>query len=209
MKKMKSLLLLMAVLVFIGSAQAGFVPSYLPESDIESYNGYTTYSGNGVSAYMEFAVYDTRIQQLPEFAGMEGYQDETYVYAYQIFNFGGEDIQSVSIFGFNPDAVTSEDNLGASDTLDGVDSEGVETDEWLLDEDEAVWFFEGGTLIQSEQSWFLLIYSDYSPVAGEFEVNPASDPYVPGGEDNSDPIPEPMTLALLLGGAALSFKRKK
>jgi hypothetical protein len=122
----------------------------------------------------------------------------------------GSPIQSVKILGINPDAVTSEDDLDASDALDGNTSDGVETDSWVLNDDEAVWFFENGLLAvgQTPRSWFLLIYSDYAPIAGSFEVNPESDPLVPG-EDNGDTVPEPATIAFLLTGAMISFKRKK
>ena len=70
----------------------------------------------------------------------------------------------------------------------------------------AVWFFEGGVLVADECSYFLMVFSDYAPVLGGYEVNSSgSDPYVPGGEEGSS-IPEPATLGLLAVGALLSLR---
>lgn len=203
---MKRLLFsMMALAVFTASAQGAL--TLLPDSEMPEYNGYSYFNENGVSGRLEFAVYDTTIQELGELGGMSGYNGEQYVYAYQIFSMSAEAITAFTLTGYSADAFTEAD-MDTSDTLGGGESYGHDTQNYGLFDDEAVWFFEGGVLVAYETSYFLMIFSDYAPVVGGYEVNPSgSDPYVPGGE-GVDSVPEPMTLILLASGALLTLRRK-
>ena len=86
------------------------------------------------------------------------------------------------------------------------DSEGVapSPDGYFNDSStKGIWEFEGGTMVQGEQSWFLFLYSADDWIAGDIEIQPANDDIpIPG-------VPEPTTLALLVCGAILSLKRRK
>ena len=204
----KNLLFSMMVLsVLIPAAQAAL--TFLPETDFGDYSGYSTFNQNGVSGFLEFAVYDTDIQSLSELESFASYNEQHYVYAYQVFNTSDVAVTSFELFGFNPDAFT-EDDMDAMETLGGADSYGVDSEAALLSDDAAVWVFEGGALVSNETSFFLVIFSDYAPTIGTYEVNsPSSDGYVPGGENGGEQVPEPATLILLAGGAVLSLKRRR
>lgn len=205
--KMKSLLvLMMALAVFAASAEGTL--TFLPDSEMSEYNGYSTFDQNGVSGRLEFAVYDTTLQDLAELDGMSGYNGEQYVYAYQIFTTSVEAITSLALSGYGAGTFTEAD-MDTSQTLGGEESYGYDAESWGLFDDEAVWFFEGGVLVAYKTSYFLMVFSDYAPVMGSYEVNSSgSDPYVPGGEE-ATPTPEPATLGLLAVGALLSLRRKK
>ncbi len=193
--------------VLIPTSQAAL--TLLPETDFEDYSGYSTFNQNGASGFLEFAVYDTDIQNLPELDSFASYNEQRYVYAYQVFNTSDVVITSFDLFGFNPDAFT-EDDMDAMETLGGADSYGVDSQAELLSDDKATWVFEGGALVSYETSFFLVIFSDYAPIIGTYEVNsPGNDGYVPGGENGGDQTPEPATLILLAGGAVLSLKHRR
>ena len=204
----KSLLLIAGILFLFGVSTAHAALTYLPESDyVSGVSIYNTGSGN---IYVQYAVYDTSIQTL------EGYDgDEQYVYAYQVLNYSSVDIAAIAILGFDPLAVTS-DSLDVSDELDTNTTDGMDATTLLDAEDvQALYAFDGGAVVQGDTSWFLLIYSDYDWVKGSYEINPSdTDIAVPGedstgsGSDNNN-VPEPATLALLLGGGVLSLMRKK
>ena len=213
MKKIKSLLLLAMLFVFATSiAQAGLAPSYLPESTY--YQGRHSFSedmGNGVviSGHLEFAVYTgTQAVDAIEATGYEGEAD--YVYAYQVFNDQESDAAMTyfAVTGIDPTAVESD----GIDTMEDYSGTGIEpsTYGFNADQTKGIWEFNNTTLIQGEKSWFLFIYSDYDWVAGGIQLEAVYDDDIPVPiDDGSDNIPEPMTLVLLLGGAALSLKFKK
>ena len=203
----KSLLLVGMLLVAVTAAHAAL--TFLPESDYVS--GMSTYDTGGSGyIYVEYAVYDTSIQTIDGYDG-----EERYIYAYQILNGSSIDIESIAILGFDPLAVTSSDYLDTSDELDGSTTDGMDATALLDTEDvKAYYVFDGGAVVQGDTSWFLLMYSDYDWVTGSYEINPSdTDVPVPGDStDDSDQdnnVPEPATLALLLGGALLSLKRTK
>ncbi len=205
---MKKSLLIVGMLLFVVSGVHASL-TFLPESDYVS--GVSTYDTGAGYIYVEYAVYDTSIQDL------EGYDgDQQYVYAYQVLNFSSVDIAAIAILGFDPMAVTS-DSLDVSDELDTeVLTAGMDATALLDTEDvEALYVFDGGAVVAGETSWFLLMYSDYDWVKGSYEINPSdTDIAVPGqepddGTETDNTVPEPATLALLLGGGLLSLKRKK
>lgn len=202
----KSLLLVILLLLTVPAAVQASL-TYLPESDY--IDGVSVFNTGAVTGYVEYAVYDTAFQDL------EGYDgDERYVYAYQVFHTGGVDIDAIAILGFDPLSITQE-SLEVSDELGSTFTSGVDAVALLDTEDvEAYYVFEGGVLISDENSWFLLMYSDSDWVKGSYEINP-SDTDIPvsgdgDGVDTGDStVPEPATLALLLGGGLLSLIRKK
>lgn len=201
----KSLLIMLVVAVSTASAAL----TYLPESDYVE--GVSVFNTGTVYGYIEYAVYDTSIQALT------GYErEERFVYAYQVFNVNGGDIDAISIFGFDPLAVAS-DGLEVSDELDSVLLAGGKDATPILDAEDvkAYYIFDQGSVIATDNSWFLLMFSDYDWVKGDYEINPNdTDITVPGKDlDGSDSdgsqIPEPATLALLLSGGLLSLCSRK
>lgn len=203
MKNLLLSLMLFAVLVTASPAALTF----LPESETFGYSGTSQIDpivNNGVTGYMDFAVYDTDTQTVSELETLDGYNGEQYIYAYQIFPQSGSMIDSFKLMGFNQNAFTS-DKMGTTNSLDGYSTSGVDAEGWSLIGDNAVWYFESGVFAAGENSYFLVIFSDYAPKQGTFEVNPTDDdPLVPGEDGNDDTIPEPATLGLLLGGALLT-----
>ena len=213
MKKIKSFLFLVMAFVFMASiVQAGLDPSYLPPSTY--YQGRHSFSedmGNGVviSGHLEFAVYiGTDAENAITMTGYEGEAD--YVYAYQVFNYQESDaaITYFAVTGIDPTTVESD----GIDAMQDFSGSGIEPSNYGFNADQTkgVWEFNNATLIQGEKSWFLFIYSDYDWVAGDMQMQAFYDDDIPVSiDDGSNNVPEPLTLALLLGGAVLSLKRKK
>jgi len=217
MKKMQ--LLIMVLIMGVSSAYALFdTPGDMPQN-LPTFGGTAYYYGAndktftdlGITVRLEFAVYNgAQADLVKEDTGYAG--DADYVYAYQFFC--TEAAASMTYFeltGLNPDTIASaEQDISEQETLDSgaIPSGGVEpTDSYFNDtKTKAIWEFEEGTLMQGDQSWFLFLYSDYAPVVGDFNLQETADDdiSVPGGD-----VPEPATLALLIGGALLSLKRRK
>lgn len=200
---MKKSLLWVVVLLLAAVPSVHASLTLLPASDYISDVSY--FNTGTTSGYIEYAVYDTTTQELT------GYnREERFIYAYQIFNTSGADIDAIAILGFDPMAVTSE-SLDVSDTLGDSTTSGVDATALLDTEDvEALYVFDGGAVVAGDTSWFLLIYSDYDWVQGSYEINPSdTDITVPGDETGDGDVPEPATLALLLGGGLVSLIRKK
>ena len=215
MKKIKSLMFLVTTFVLVASiAQAGLAPSNLPSSSY--YQGRHSFSedmGSGVviSGHLEFAVYTgTEALDAIEATGYEG--DADYVYAYQVFNYQESDAAMTyfAVTGVDPATVES-DNINAMEDFSGSGT-GIEPSNYgfNIDQTKGVWEFNSTTLIQGEKSWFLFIYSDHDWIAGDIQLQAIYDDDVPVPiNDGSNEIPEPMTLALLLGGVVMCLKCKK
>ena len=216
MKKMKSLLFLMVVsAILVPTVQASL--TYLPNSSY--YNGqndktFDLGAGETITIHLEFAVYEgDEAETMQEITGYTG-STTGYVYAYQIFcdESNTAALTSFSLTGINPGAISSvTDDIGQIDSVTAPSSEvfdsyGEEPTSSYFNGDvtEAIWEFEDGALIQGENSWFLLLYSDHDWIAGDYEVEAIANDDIP-----MPGAPEPTTLILLAGGAVLSLRRRK
>lgn len=207
---------LLAVMFLVPLANAGLVLSELPNNYLDEYAGRSSYylnlgGGQILHGHIEFAVYDTQT------AGDLGFSvpgDRRYVYAYQVFNTGSNATAAVSYFGLagvNPNAIASINDIDtAQNSSDGQDAD---ASYFNLSKTKAIFEFENGAFIVGEKSFFLLIGSDYTPVVGVYELVSSLDDddiVVPGDDaDNGNPVPEPATMAILLGGALLGLRKRK
>jgi hypothetical protein len=131
--------------------------------------------------------------------------DGQYIYAYQVFNHrdAAGDVGYFEILDSDGNSIdpslmadtgSQDDEEGGIEPVDPSPSQGV----WLFSED------AGGIIIPLTHSYFLVLSSDSTPVAGSFEIKgPSGDPGVPD-------VPEPTTIMLLgLGGTMLLTRRRK
>lgn len=200
--------LLAVVTLFVQDTSAALVLPYSTYGDLYGWQGSRIYEDNGFNVLIEFTVYDTEAY-LNEFIGTDGFVNPgqgRYIYAYQIFNHptAVEDIEYFGIFGIE----TTIDEA----TIDGLSSqddgeEGVPTSDEYFDDDLArvVWEFDWGILIPSEHSYFLVLSSNYEPVAGDYEIRSFEEE----GDLPIPEIPEPGMLTLLGIGGTLAFIRRR
>ena len=213
MNKLAVLSLAIAAMM-IPAAQAALELTELPDGYVADWAGKSSYylnlgGGKILHGHIEFAVYDTQTVDL----GISVPGGHQYLYAYQIFNTGAYATASLSYFGLtgvNPDAIASVNDIGTDQNPgNGIDA----TQSYFnLSKTKAVFEFDGGVLIAGENSFFLLIGSDYAPIVGGYQMvaNPDDDIVVPGDDTgHENPIPEPATLAILLGGTLLSLRKRK
>jgi len=209
-RKFELLSLLFVVTLFVQDTSSALL--VLPHStygDLYGWQGSRIYKDNGFNVLIDFTVYDTETY-LNEFIGTDGFVNPgqgRYIYAYQIFNHpsADEDIEYFGIFGIE----TTIDEA----TIDGLSSqddgeEGVPTSDEYFDDDLArvVWEFDWGVLIPSEHSYFLVLSSNYEPVAGDYEIRSFEEE----GDVPIPEIPEPGMLTLLgIGGAMIFTKRRR
>lgn len=213
----KILITLVLVLILTASAQALTTPSILPTTTDTHYYGAHDFlfdlgSEGTLSGRLEFAVYSgTQAQSMMDWTGHSGSPD-TFVYAYQVFcdESSTAAMKYFLLTGINPTTIASvEEDISQQGTLNSASilSDGVKPKDdggYFNDsKTKAIWEFEGGTMVQGEQSWFLFLYSQYDWIIGDIEVQPMDDDIpIPG-------VPEPTTMALLIGGMILSLKRRK
>ncbi len=202
MKISVTFLLLAALVLAVPSARAGL--TYLPDGYMDgggnSANfGVSLGGGQFASGRIEFAVYDTQMVEGLDFASPG---NRRYVYAYQIFSENANaSLLHFGLTGIESGAILSEDDIGTDDVYGGVPAEDYG---FNLTRTKAFFKFEDGLLVQGENSVLLLLGSDGGPTIGGYEFTPSADPEIPVPE-----IPEPATLALLLGGSLLAFRRPR
>ena len=201
MKKMKILLLMAA---FAMMAQSVSALTVLPDSDL--YDGKMVYS----NITLEFAVYDstTAIGQAFEIDFGIAPGVGQYIYAYQVFTTFEIDFFAVyDTEGTSWSDGGSDDNIGALDDQYG----GIEPTDARFGESSSglgtlgIWDFQPGTLVDGKQSWLMVIRSDNTfKKTGNFTVEPLDQGGLP-----IPPIPEPATLMLFAGVAAILRHAKK
>ena len=200
---------ILAVVLLVPSVYAGLTE--LPDGYLDGWGGKSSYNldlggGQVLDGWIEFAVYDTFS------TGFESPGDKRYMYVYQIFNTGANATAAITYFsltGIVPEAIESID-----DDIEVRSSGGADPTDYYfnLSKTEAIFIFDNGMLVVGEKSAYLLLGSDYAPIVGGYELAPSSDNDVPvpGDENNGgDPIPEPATLALLLGGLLVSLRKHR
>ena len=203
--------------ILVPAVNAGYTPSELPSGYIGGWEGKSSYAvnlGGGQMLYghIEFAVYDSQT------AGNQDMfvpGDRRYLYAYQIFNIGDQATAALSYFGITgitPSGITSRDDTGTYAVADGVDATASSIN---LSKTTASFEFDNGILAVGKKSYFLLLGSNAAPVVGGYEVvAPADDGDIPIPGDNDDvpsldKVPEPATVALLLGGVLMGLRKRK
>lgn len=217
----KILCIFMLLLLLVSATQAGLDRSPLYESSY--YSGQHDRSFNlgteGIlDIHLEFAVYRNETlhggtvneaQVMQDYTGYTG--DADYVYAYQVFceQSSTAALTYFALTGINPGTIADIDNdISEAEYLDDgnpTQSGGVAPSDSYFNSSvtKAIWEFEGGSIVQSEQSWFLFLYSDYDWIKGDIEIRPSANDDIPVPE-----VPEPTTLALLFGGTLLSLRRR-
>jgi len=202
-KKIRLFSLLVAAALFAQDASATLAP--ILESSY--YDGYVFYYEDGLFGRIDFAVYDTSVEENShEYLdiGITKPGDGQYIYAYQIFNDYSFSAESVAYFALL-------DIIGNSIEIDTIGSQedpenGIEPGSAYLNEDDykIVWEFNGGAgyIIAGEHSWFLIFSSDNDWVPGSYEIK--------GPDDVPVPVPEPATVALLgIGSMLILLKRRR
>jgi hypothetical protein len=209
MKRIKLLSLLFVAALFAQSADAAL--TYLPYSSY--YQGRSYFNDAGIAGRVEFAVYDTWTYG-NEWADATGFDvpggDDQYIYAYQIFNDAGSaPIEFFTMWGVD-NHVLSINNMGEADPqeadyiISGLDFVEPTSPGTNNSGTQAWWKFEGGTLIASGDSWFLIFSSSKDWVPGEYKMTGVNGiPPAPGSN------PEPCTLALLGLGSTILFAKRK
>ena len=217
----KILFMLMVLLSLVSVTYAGMAPSILPASSY--YQGQHDRSFNlgsegTLDIHLEFAVYRDETQYggtvneaqiMQEWTGHTG--DADYVYAYQVFSKQSSTapLTYFALTGINPAAIADVQNdIGQADSLKNgaIQSEGIAPSGSYFNASvtKAIWEFDGGSIVQGEQSWFLFLYSDNDWIAGDMEIQPPADDDIPVPS-----VPEPATLALLACGTVLSLRCRK
>jgi len=193
-KKLKWLGLITVLLLLQATVKAG---SYLPESSL--WQGARNYDKNNVSAYVEYAVYDTESGNYHN--ALDGLIDGfinpgsgRYIYAYQAFNLGSDlpPIATFELLGGNPslaDGIGSQ-NDGHNGLIPSNDGESF------------FWLFKNGIFVVDKHSAFMVFSSNAGPVAGDFKLTTEY------GDEPPVNAPEPATAALLAVGAYMGLRKR-
>lgn len=214
--KKATVLGLVILAALVPAAVAGLTPTQLPSGYMAGWEGKATYAenlggGQILHGHIEFAVYDTQAAGNGDIF-VPG--NRRYLYAYQVFNNGSQATAALSYFGLTgikAGAITSSTDIDTKDADGGVDATRAY---FNLSKTAASFEFDNGILAVDGKSFFLLIGSNSTPVVGGYSViAPEDDGEIttPGGDDNTgeQPIPEPATMAILLGGTLLSLRKRK
>ena len=192
--------LVIAVFLLAPATQAGFD---FPDGFDANWSSTSTFGVPGQSIYgtVDFALYDTSELDV----GFDTPGNKRYLYAYQIQTAGTDPEAILPYFilkGIGSGSMTSNDQIGYESVDDGIDpTSSLFNDNFT----EAYFHFADGILAVGEKTALLLLGSDYLPVMGSysFEPEPGKTP-VPG-----NPVPEPTTLAILLGGSLLALRKRQ
>ncbi|MCK4752737.1 MAG: PEP-CTERM sorting domain-containing protein [Planctomycetes bacterium] len=215
MRKLRFLILFLAIALVVQTASVAYANTVLPSSSY--YEGTTYYNNTG--GYIDFAVYDTQSTDGQEFESRFGTAPGAgkYIYAYQIFaDENSELINYFAIIGINESTFAKpiNDNIGSLDDLTG---DGITPDNAFitatLDYENygleyggiGAWVFDSNPLDEDggQHSVILVLRSDYEWIAGNYTFDRQI--------ANSVPIvtPEPGTLALLGFGSAMLLRRRR
>lgn len=204
-------LFFVAATLFAQSAGAATMTILPGSSHYQGRSYFRTLTADGIlSGRIEYAVYDTEGGNELENAGFTTLGSGQYTYVYQIFNDGDDTATALEYFsilgiaeGAIYDLVT---DIGSVDD----DSGGIDSTTYYFGPhdhatgpDTAIWEFDGDIIEESEQSFFLVISSDYDFTIGSYRVIKSTSPDAP------IPNPEPSTIALLGIGSVITLLRRR
>ncbi len=219
MNKLSVLILLLSVAALNASSL------YLPQS--YTWQGYSFYNENDISVRLEYAVYDTANSEdmssisASSYTNLASQGEGQFIYTYQIFtnpdtNSGYLAVDTFRLLGFDTSSIL--DNTTIDDGMDDVNTEGIALDASSTVDDGTSfgWNFQTVDLGEGNRSYFLTFTSDFSPIAGEYEITANDNGVsVPGtgdetgtGDQSGNDVPEPATMMLLAAGT-IGLLRKK
>ncbi len=211
-RKIRFFCLFVAATLCAQSAGAATMTILPGSSHYQGRSYFRTLTADGIlSGRIEYAVYDTEAGNELENAGFTTSGSGQYTYVYQVFNDGDDTATALEYFsilgiaeGAIYDLVT---DIGSVDD----DSGGIDSTTYYfgphdsaLGPDTAIWEFDGDIIEETEQSFFLVISSDYDFTIGSYRVIKSTSPDAP------IPNPEPSTIALLgIGGVMTLLRRRR
>jgi len=180
---------MLAVSVLSAEATARFLPS----------SSFMEGTADNGGSQVDYAVYDL-VDYGDDLQGYDwfdfsGVSLKRYVYAYQVFNTGTEEIWSFTVAGIGAGALAGIRQVGQLDDGSG----GAVPDDWWLTPGftESNWQFAAPRIDPDGHSSVLILTSNNAPTDGVFRVNE------PG-------IPEPATVMLLgLGAVWVRCRRRR
>jgi hypothetical protein len=195
--------IIVALLLVQAAAQATLTPLILPESSLwQGGRIYDHEADEGIYAYVEYAVYDTKAagyhNQMDGLTdGFPNPGDGRYIYAYQVFNYGSAELLPITAFQLIGGDSSAADGINAMNDGQGSIMP-IEKGPSLK------WKFANGVFSADKHSAFLAFSSDIGPVAGDFKLLTLSN----WGEDPPT-TPEPATLAMLAAGAVGLLRKRR
>lgn len=207
LKKKKCFYLLITgiTLALICSAGATLTDNAI---DTGSTNYSETWGSGLLTGHIAWAVYDD-VSLYESDSGYTAPGEGSFVYVYRIFN-DSDSISPVSYFSIlgigDPEVSgqTAEGDFGGQEpfNMDVNETDGAYW-EWADTVD------GNFSCIQlADNSWVLVLTSDFGPVDRDFEIRGTEDDPLQGpGDDGS--VPEPLTVALLGAGGALLIRKKR
>ena len=209
--------LTVATLLTLTAILAQDASAYLPSSEygVETgWEGYRQYTEDDFDLWVVWTVYDIMNYDVPDFLADIDFEDDQYVYAYQLFNNDGLDIGGFSVLDSLGDPLLdslahltqSIEDPEITSPAGGVSPYSSTVANW-------VWNPGLGFVSTDQASAFLIFSSPYEPVAGTFEIRGSEDsddfPSTDTGSGETE-TPEPATIALFAFGAAwLATKKNK
>jgi hypothetical protein len=167
------------------------------------WDGYTTYTSDGISLKVYFNVYDTEAYPdeftWPSDAGVDMSSTDRYIYVYEVFNLtGGDDIASFSVLTADGGSLDTSLLNGTCSTEDNAGT-GISTDP-TVSTTQGIWQWSssGGYLGADEHSWYLIYSSAYAPTKGSVTATVSS--------SSDTPVPEvPEPASIILFGSAVGW----
>ncbi len=188
----------------------------LPTSTYGENNGWSGqrhYAGESFDCWVAWTVYD--VEKYPtefDWAGAVSFPSgDRYIYAYQLFNVGGDDIGYFEVLDLQGNPIAQESMNATHSQWDGFGEDVMPDPNVSGSGSQGVWKWTatGGFVSSGDRSSYLIFSSPYAPTRGSFKIDAPeeSDPIVP---DDSE-IPEPATIALIGVGSGwfIATRNKK
>ncbi len=208
MRAIKTIALLAVVLFATTSARKTYALPSSTYADANGWQGFTTYTENGLDLLIQFTVYDAwdGLNEFTWAGAVEMPDTDQYIYAYQIFSNRVTSTEDIDYFGVL-------DIDGGAIAQSAIHSTTTQPDETGLgiSPDPNVSVVQGSWQWSQEQlleagkySTWLIFSSPNPPTPGTFEVKAA--------EEQENPLvvpsPEPSMIALFGLGMALLFNKQ-
>jgi len=209
MRAMKIIGLLALVLFATTSARKTYALLSSTYGEDSGFQGFTTYTENGLDLLIQFTVYDTWTYPY-EFTwdgAVEMPGTDQYIYAYQIFSnqaTSTEDIDYFSVLDIDGGAI-AQSAIHSTTAQPDETGLGISPDPNVsIDQGSWQWSQEQ-LLVAGKYSTWLIFSSPNPPTPGTFEVKAAEEQENPFPVPN---VPEPSMIALLGLGMTLLFNKQ-